>query len=138
MELLDAYNQINALISKTHEQLEQFGNSIRILENASEDSEEFNSIITRVLYCFFQPNSQHSLRGTTYAINQYDFRKFGIEGIKFPSSLYINEYRLLKKTTKENLTCIINKYSPIKLEVQKIFIDEYDATIIVTLKGLII
>jgi len=135
LELLDAYNQINALISETYEQTEQFYNSIRILENSSE---EFKSIIIRVLYCFRQPNSQHGLLGTTYAINQYDFRKFGIEGIKFPSSIYLNEYRLLKETTKENLTCIINKYSPIKLEVQEIFIHEYDATVIVTLKDLII
>lgn len=133
MELVQCYNKINELLNETEEQRKSFESSI---ENV-EDSEEFETLIIQVLDCFSNPYSEYnSLKSRYISIGEYNLGKIGLVALRFSKSKHYDLYYSLKETTKEILTSIINKYSPVELEVHEIFISEYDATIMVTLKGL--
>lgn len=132
MELVEIYNKINELLNETEDQRESFECSIEDVE----DSEEFETLIIHVLDCFSNPYSDYNLTSRYISIGKYNLRKFGLEAIRFSKSKHYDLYYSLKETTKEILTSIINNYSPVELEVHEIFISEYDATIIVALKGL--
>ena len=130
LELAESYNQINKLLSETQ-------NLRTLFIHAKQRVEQLETIIIPVFECFSNPFSSCGVRSTSLlSIGDYDFRNFGIEGIRFSKSKYEFEYNTLKSMSEDTLTDILNLYSSIELEVKKIFVNEFEAILIVSLKNL--
>lgn len=130
MELTESYNQINKLLSETQ-------NLRTLFVHAKQRVEQLETIIIPVFECFSNPYSGCGVRGTPLlSIGEYNFRNFGIEGIRFSKYKHELEYNTLKSMSEDTLTDILNLYSPIKLEVKKIFVNEPEVILIVSLKDL--
>lgn len=130
VSLAESYNQINKLLSETQ-------NLRTLFVHAKQRVEQLETIIIPVFECFSNPFSSCGVRGTSLiSIGDYNFRNFGIEGIRFSKSKHEFEYNTLKSMSENSLTDILNLYSPRELEVKKIFVNEFEAILIVSLKNL--
>ena len=130
MELAESYNQINKLLSETQ-------NIRTLFVQAKQRVNQLETIIIPVFECFSNPFSNCGVRGTSLlSIGNYNFRNFGIEGIRFSKSKYESEYNTLRGMSENTLTDILNLYSPRELEVKKIFVTEFEVLLIISLKNL--
>lgn len=133
MELVETYNKINELLNETEEQRNAFYRAA----DAVKETGTFSSIIKTILKCFSNPYYRYNLRNHHFDfIGKYKFINFGIESVCFYAGEHRSQYYTLKSISKETLTTSLNSYAPVPLEVQEIFINEFKATVIVTLKDL--